>query len=247
MDEKKERIDDLEYEGLKIIQRPDWFCFGIDSVLLSEYAKDIPKKRIVMDLGSGNGILSILLSKKIEPKKIIGIEIQKELAEMANRSILLNHLQDIVEIQNKNIKELKEKGKASSIDAIVTNPPYKERLTGIPNEKIQKMIARHEMEATLKDFIEISSFLLKPNGQFYIVYRPERLVELITLLREHEMEPKKVRFVFSKIEKEPKLVLLKAVKGAKPFLEVEKPLILYNENGEYTEEVLTIYHKEKKK
>lgn len=244
MREKKERIDDLEYKGLKIIQRPDWFCFGIDSVILSEYATDIRKNSKVMDLGSGNGILSILLSKKIEAKKIIGVEIQKEVAQMAQKSIEMNHLENLITIENKNVKDLKESQGASSIDAIVTNPPYKEKLTGNPNEESKRAIARHETEATLQDFIEISHYLLKPYGQFYIVYRPERLVELIALLRKYKIEPKKMRFVYSKLEKEPKLVLIKAIKGAKPFLKVEKPLIIYNQDGNYTKEILKIYHKE---
>lgn len=244
MREKKERIDDLEYEGLKIIQRPDWFCFGIDSVILSEYATDIKPNSTVMDLGTGNGILSILLSKKIKAKKIIGIEIQKEVAEMAQRSIVLNKLEDLVTIENLDIRKLKEIQQASSVDAIVSNPPYKEKLTGNPNEETKRAIARHETNATLEDFIEVSQYLLKPYGQFYIVYRPERLVELIVLLRKYNIEPKKMRFVNSKIDKDPKLVVIKAIKGARPFLKVEKPLVIYDNNGDYTKEILEIYHKE---
>lgn len=242
---EKERIDDLEYKGLKIIQKEDGFCFGIDAVLLSDFAKEIRNNSEVLDLGTGTGILSILLSAKTNLKKIYGIEIQEEVAEMARRSVELNHLEEKIEIINKNIKELKEKFEKNSFDAIVTNPPYKKINTGKANEAENKYIARHEVTANLEDFIKISFDLLKDKGSFYMVHRPERLAEMIYLLKQNKLEPKKIRFVHSNIEQEPKLILIKAVKNAKEFLTVEKPLFIYDKQGNYTEEILEIYHKNK--
>ena len=240
---ENERIDDLEYKGLKIIQNTDGFCFGIDAVLLSDYAKGIKRNSKVLDLGTGTGILSILLAGKTELNKIYGIEIQEEVAEMANRSVLLNDLQDRVEIVNKNIKELSEIFEKNSFDAIVTNPPYKKLNTGLENEKEKKFISRHEVTASLEDFIKISFDLLKDKGTLYMVHRPERLAEIIYNLKKYKLEPKSLRFVHSNVNDEPKLVLIKAVKNAKEFLKIDKPLFVYDEKGEYTKELLKIYNK----
>lgn len=239
---EKERIDDLEYKGLKIIQQIEGFCFGIDAVLLSDFAKDIRNNSNVLDLGTGTGILSILLSAKTKLKKIIGIEIQEQVANMAKRSVQLNDLEDKIEIIQKDIKSLEEIFKKNSFDAIVTNPPYKKLETGKKNEKESKYIARHEVTANLEDFIKVSFDLLKDKGTFYMVHRPERLAEIIVTLKKYKLEPKKIRFVHSNYEQEPKLVLIKAVKNAKEFVTIEKPLFIYNKQGKYTEEVLKIYH-----
>ena len=240
---EKERIDDLEFKGLKIIQKEGGFCFGIDAVLLSDFTKEIRNNSQVLDLGTGTGILSILLTAKTNLKKIYGIEIQEEVANMAKRSVELNQLQEKVEIINKNIKDLKNIFEKNSMDAIVTNPPYKKLDTGKTNEKENKYIARHEVTASLEDFIKISFDLLKDKGSFYMIHRPERLAEIIYTLKKNKLEPKRMRFIYSNIEQEPKLVLIKAVKNAKEFLTVEKPLFIYNKQGEYTEEILQIYHK----
>ena len=240
---EKERIDDLEFKGLKIIQKEGGFCFGIDAVLLSDFAKEIRNNSQVLDLGTGTGILSILLTAKTNLKKIYGIEIQEEVANMAKRSVELNQLQEKVEIINKNIKDLKNIFEKNSMDAIVTNPPYKKLDTGKTNEKENKYIARHEVTASLEDFIKISFDLLKDKGSFYMIHRPERLAEIIYTLKKNKLEPKRMRFIYSNIEQEPKLVIIKAVKNAKEFLTVEKPLFIYNKQGEYTEEILQIYHK----
>ena len=240
---ENERIDDLEYKGLKIIQNTDGFCFGIDAVLLSDFAKEIKRNAKVLDLGTGTGILSILLAGKTELNKIYGIEIQEEVAEMASRSVLLNDLQGRVEIVNKNIKELNDIFEKNSFDAIVTNPPYKKLNTGLENEKEKKFISRHEVTASLEDFIKTSFDLLKDKGTLYMVHRPERLAEIIYNLKKNKLEPKELRFVHSNVNDEPKLVLIKAVKNAKEFLKIDKPLFVYDENGEYTDEILKIYNK----
>ncbi len=241
--EENERIDDLEFKGLKIIQKNNGFCFGIDSVLLSDFAKEIKNNSNVIDLGTGTGILSILLSGKTNLKKIYGIEIQKDIANMAQRSVKLNKLEDKIEIINTDIKKLRDIFEINTFDSIVTNPPYKNQDTGKVNENEYKYISKHETTANLSDFIKISVQLLKDKGSFYMVHRPERLIDIIYELRSHKLEPKNIKFVYSNKEKEPKLVLIKAVKNANTFLKVEKPLFVYNQDGSYTDEILRIYNK----
>ena len=240
---ENERIDDLEFKNLKIIQNKEGFCFGMDSVLLSDFAKEMRHHAKVLDLGTGTGIISILLCGKTDLKKVIGVEIQKEVAEMASRSIQLNDLQDKFEIINENILNLNNIYKKQSFDVIVTNPPYKKKNTGMINEKEKKIISRHEITANLEDFIKIAKDVLKDNGEFYMVHRPERLVDILNLMRKYKIEPKILRFVYSDKNKEPKLILIKGVKNGKPFLKVKKNLYIYDENGKYTEEILKIYHK----
>ena len=240
---ENERIDDLEYKGLKIIQNTEGFCFGIDAVLLSDFAKKIKNNSKVLDLGTGTGILPILLCGKTKLNKIYGIEIQKEVATMAGRSVKLNNLENRIEIVNKNIKDIENIFEKNSFDAIVTNPPYKKINTGEKNEKENKLISRHEITASLDDFIKISFNLLKDKGSFYMVHRPERLAEIIYKLKQNKLEPKIIKFVYSNIKSEAKLVLIKAVKNAKEFLKIEKPLFVYKEDGNYTDEILKIYNK----
>lgn len=241
---ENERIDDLEYKGLKIIQNKDGFCFGIDSILLSDFASEIKKEGKVIDLGTGTGIIGIMLCAKTELSKMIGVEVQKEVYDMAKRSIKLNNLQDKFEIINDNIKNLENILEIGTFDAVVTNPPYKKIGTGLINENEKKLISRHEITANLEDFIKMSAKLLKDKGNFYMVHRPDRLVDIIELLRKYKLEPKKIRFVEPSIGKEANLLLIKATKNAKPFLKIEKTLYVYKENGEYTEEILKIYNKE---
>ena len=234
-----ERIDDLNYEGLKIIQNTEGFCFGVDSVLLTEFARDIKQNSVILDIGTGTGILGILLSKKVRPSKIYGVELQKEVAEMAQKSIKLNSLEDTFEIINDDIKNIKIEN--SSIDAIVTNPPYKKMGTGIKSKESKQLVSRYETTATLDEWLKISSKLLKDNGSFYIVYRTDRLTELIENMRKYKLEAKRIRFVYSNIDKQSNLVMIKAIKGAGTFVKIEKPLIIYNLDGSYTDEIMNIY------
>ena len=235
---ENERIDDLELKKLKIIQNIDGFCFGMDSVLLANFAKNIKKNSKVLDLGTGTGIISILLCGKTELKKITGVEIQEEVYEMAKRSCILNNLQDRIEVINKNILELIQMYPKGTFDVIVTNPPYKKKDTGLINKNEKKVISRHEITANLEDFIKIASELVKDKGEFYMVHRPERLVDIMSLMRKYKIEPKVLKYICSNINKEPKLVLIKGIRNAKPFLKVEKNLYVYNEKGKYTDEML---------
>lgn len=240
---ENERIDDLELNDLKIIQNKNGFCFGIDSVLLSDFAKEIKKNSTILDMGTGTGILGILLSAKTQNTKITGVEIQPEVAEMAKRSVQLNHLEERINIVCEDIKKLKEKYETGSFDAIVTNPPYKKVGTGRINENEAKLISRHEITANLEDFIKMASYLLKDQGSIYMVHRPERLADIITDLRKYKLEPKGMKFVYPCQRKEPNLILVKATKNARPFLKVEKPMYIYDLQGDYTEDVLKIYCK----
>lgn len=242
-----ERIDDLEYKGLKIIQNKDGFCFGIDSILISDFAKDMRKGSTVLDLGTGTGIISILLSKKQENLKIYGIEIQNDVAEMASRSVRLNNLQERVSIINDNLKNLENHFKPNSIDVIVTNPPYKKNNTGLKNDDYRNLVSRHEIECTLEDIISISKKLLKDKGEIYMINRAERLVDIVSCMRNYKLEPKIIRFVHSKQNEKPNLVLIKAVKNAGEFLKIEKPLVVYRDDGVYTDEILDIYNKKRNK
>ena len=240
---ENERIDDLEFKNLKIIQNEKEFCFGMDSVLLSDFAKDIKQNSKIIDLGTGTGILPILLSGKTVNTKIIGIEIQEKMAEMATRSVKLNNLENRIQIINEDINNLNYVFEKETFDAVVTNPPYKANNTGLKNEYEGKMIARHEIKCNLEDIIFASKNMLKDKGTLYMVHRPERIVDICELLRKYKIEPKIIRFVYPKAGKEANLILIKAVKNARKFLKIEKPLIIYKENEEYTEEILRIYNK----
>lgn len=238
-----ERIDDLGCKGLKIIQNTDGFCFGMDAVLLSDFAKDIKRNAKVIDLGTGTGIIATLLCGKTDLKEIIGVEVQKEVCEMARRSIELNNLQDRFSILEANIKDLDKKLPVASFDAIVTNPPYKRENTGLQNEKETKLIARHEILCNLEDIVRVSGKLLKDKGVFYMVHRPERLVDIIYLLRKYKIEPKIIRLVQGKQGRAPNLVLVKAVKNAGVFVDIKPNLIVYNDDDTYTDEMEQIHGK----
>ena len=215
----------------------------MDSVLLSDFAKNMKNNSTVLDLGTGTGIIPILLCGKTNLKKVVGIEIQQDVANMAKRSSQLNNLQDRFEVVNTNIIDLKNIYEKQSFDVIVTNPPYKKENTGITNENEAKLISRHEITANLEDFISISKDLLKDKGEFYMVHRPERLVDILSLMRKYKIEPKILKFVSPNKNKEPNLILIKGIKNANSFLKVEKNLYVYNEDGKYTNEILKIYNK----
>lgn len=241
---ENERIDDLQYKDLKIIQETDGFCFGIDSILLSDFAKNIKKNSKVADLGTGTGIIGLLLCKKTNLAEMTGIEIQKDVANMAERSIKLNNLEEKFRIINSNINEIFSKKllEKNVFDVVVMNPPYKEVGTGEINENEKKLISRHEIKANLSDFIKTASGLLKDKGELYIVHKPERMPDIIQKLRENKIEPKELRVVYSNKNSEASLILIKAVKGGKKFLKIDRPLYIYNESGKYSDEIKQIYN-----
>lgn len=238
-----ERIDDLQRNGYKIIQDPEKFCFGMDAVLLSGYATANDGARVI-DLGTGTGIIPILMAAKTGAAELVGLEIQPESAEMASRSVLLNDLQDRVKIVNGDIKEADSLFEAASFDVVTSNPPYMIGGHGLKNDDSPKAIARHEILCDLEDVVKCAARLLKPRGKFYMVHRPFRLAEIIVMLREYHIEPKRMQLVHSFIDKEPSMVLIEAVRGAKPRMKIDKPLIVYESQGVYTKDILDIYGKD---
>lgn len=237
---ENERIDDLQLSGLKMIQNSKAFCFGMDAVLLSGFTKAKPGDS-VLDLGTGTGIIPILLSAKTQAGKLIGLEIQPESAEMAGRSVALNALSERVQIVTGDIREARMLFGASIFDVVTCNPPYMIADHGIPNPADEKTIARHEVLCTLEDVVSQASAVLKPGGHFYLVHRPFRLAEIITKMCAHRLEPKRMRLVYPYADKEPVMVLLEGVRGGRPRMTVEKPLIIYREPGVYSEELRRDY------
>lgn len=235
-----ERLDDLERNGYKIIQHKDKFCFGMDAVLLSGFAR-VQEGESVLDLGTGTGIIPILLEAKSEGRHFTGLEIQTESAEMARRSVRYNHLQDKIDIVIGDIKEASSIFKKASFDVITSNPPYMNDNHGLKNPDMPKAIARHEVLCTLEDVIREAALLLKPGGRFYMVHRPHRLAEIIDTLRLHKLEPKRMKLVHPFVNKEANMVLIESVRGGKSMMKVEAPLIVYQETGKYTDEIYDIY------
>lgn len=238
----EERLDDLQIKGYEIIQSPGRFCFGMDAVLLSSYAK-VRKRELALDLGTGTGILPILLEAKNEGEHYTGLEIQEESADMARRSVSHNGLEDKIDIVTGDIKEASGIFGAASFHVITTNPPYMIGEHGLKNENEALYIARHEALCTLDDILRESARLLKPKGRFYMVHRPFRLPEILAKMSAYGIEPKRMRLVYPRIDKEPNMVLLEGLRGGRPRMQVEPPLIVYRKDGEYTEELLEIYRR----
>lgn len=241
-----ERLDDLQIKGYRIIQSPGRFCFGMDAVLLSSFAKVKTGER-ALDLGTGTGILPILLEAKNKGDFYTGLEIQEESADMARRSVQYNHLEDKVRIVTGDIREAAALFGAASFHVITVNPPYMIGDHGLKNENEAKYIARHEVLCTLEDVLRESGKLLGNKGRFYMVHRPFRLAEILSGMSRHRIEPKRMRLVHPYIDKEPNMVLLEGVKGAHPRMTVEPPLVVYNKVGTYTEELLELYGLESRK
>ena len=235
-----ERLDDLQIKGYEIIQKPGRFCFGMDAVLLSSYAK-VKKNEKALDLGTGTGILPILLEAKNEGKHYTGLEIQEESADMARRSVMHNHLEDKIDIVTGDIKEAGAIFGAASFHVITTNPPYMIGEHGLKNDNEALYIARHEALCTLDDVLRESAKLLRPKGRFYMVHRPFRLPEILAKMTQYGIEPKRMRLVHPYINKEPNMVLVEGLRGAKPRIQVEPPLVVYDKDGRYTQELLEMY------
>lgn len=235
-----ERVDDLQIKGYKIIQNPQNFCFGMDAVLLSDFAK-IKKNDKVIDLGTGTGIIPILLEAKTEGESFIGLEIQSETAKMARRSVALNNLEEKIEIIEGDIKEAGDIFDAASFDIVTSNPPYMINQHGLRNPDDPKAIARHEICCSLEDVISAAAKLLKPRGHFFMIHRPFRLVEILKLMSEKRIEPKRMRLVFPYADSEPNMVLIEGVRGGNSRIQIERPLIVYKEVNEYSDEIKKIY------
>jgi tRNA1Val (adenine37-N6)-methyltransferase len=237
---ENERIDELHRNGYQIIQNTKKFCFGMDAVLLSGFAA-VPEGKQALDLGTGTGIIPILLRAKTQGKKFVGLEIQPEMAEMARRSVALNQLEDSVEIVTGDMKEASQIFGRGTFDVVTSNPPYMEDTHGLKNPEDAKAIARHEVCCNLEDVIREGAAVLKSGGHFYMVHRPRRLVDIITTMREYGLEPKRIKMVHPYVEEEANMVLIEGVRGGGRQMRVEKPLIVYEKPGVYTQEIYDIY------
>ncbi len=236
-----ERLDNLQIKGYEIIQNPGRFCFGMDAVLLSSFAA-VRKGERALDLGTGTGILPILLEAKNEGVQYAGLEIQEVSADMARRSVEYNGISDKVEIITGDIKEAADIFGASSFEVITTNPPYMIGKHGLKSDNEAVQIARHETLCTLDDVLRESAKILKVKGRFYMVHRPFRLPEIFVKMCAYGIEPKRMRLVYPYVDKEPNMVLIEGRKGGNPRMTVELPLIVYEKDGRYTEELMKMYN-----
>lgn len=235
-----ERVDDLHRKGYRIIQNQKKFCFGMDAVLLSDFAK-VKQGECVLDLGTGTGIIPILLEAKTPGEQFFALEIQEESADMARRSVALNGLEEKIKIVTGDIKEASHIFGSSQFQVVTTNPPYMNDHHGLKNPDLPKAIARHEVLCSLEDVVREGAKVLKPNGRFYMVHRPFRLIEIITMLTKYKLEPKRMRFVHPYVDKEPNMVLIEAIKGGKSMVKIEKPLVVYESVNIYHPEIYEIY------
>lgn len=235
-----ERIDDLQRNGYRIIQNPGRFCFGMDAVLLSGYAR-VRSGDDVVDLGTGTGIIPILLAAKTQAAHIVGLEIQEDSVDMAGRSVAMNHLEDRIDIVHADIKNASSVLGRSVCDVVTVNPPYMIGHHGLANSDLPKTIARHEVLCTLEDVVREAAALLKPGGRLYMVHRPFRLAEIFGVMMKYRIEPKSMRLVYPYADREPNMVLIEGLRGGKPRITVEKPLIVFKEPDVYTDEIRDVY------
>lgn len=236
-----EQIDTL-INGTKIIQNPQKFMFGIDAVLLSHFASaQVHHDNLVVDMGTGTGIIPFLLETSTPAARLVGVEIQPESADMANRSVELNNLQNKINIINGDIKTISSHFEKYSANVVTCNPPYMINEHGKQNPNDAKKIARHEILCNLEDVIKAAEYLLKPNGSFFLVHRPFRLTEIFSLIAKYKMEAKRMQLVYPFKDKEPNIVLLEIRKNSKPRMTIEKPLFVYDTPGVYTKEINEIY------
>ena len=237
---KNESLCDLQRNGYQIIQDKDRFCFGMDAVLLSGFA-EVREGESVLDFGTGTGILPILLEAKTDGEKFVGLEIQSESVDMAKRSVQHNELEDKIEIVEGDIKNASTIFGKATFDVVVTNPPYMSENNGLENPEEPKAIARHEIKCSLEDVIREAAAVLKPQGRFYMVHRPRRLADAVELMRNYKIEPKRIKMVYPYVDKPANMVLIEGVRGGKPMMNIEEPLIVYKEPNVYTQEIINIY------
>lgn len=236
-----EFICDLQRDNLKIIQKKNGFRFGTDAVLLSDFAKDV-KAKATLDLCTGSGIVPILLYAKTEAEKIVGVELQGEVAEMAKRSVELNGIQDRVEIVQGDLRELKFK--KHTFDLVTCNPPYMEKGVGNINEYDTISISRHEIMCTIEDVARAAADMLKDKGHFIMVHRPARLADVLCAMRKFKLEPKRMRMVHSRVDSPPSLFLIDGALNGGRELKILPPLIMQDENGGESSELQDIYERE---
>lgn len=235
-----ERLDDLQREGLQIIQNPSWFCFGMDAVLLTAFTRVEEGARCI-DLCTGNGVIPILLSARTKGARFDGLELQEDIADMAARSVRYNGIEDRVVIRQGDIREAVSRYGAAGFEVVTCNPPYLTEDGGLINPTDHKAIARHEIHCTLADVIGTAKGLLVSGGHFYMVHRPFRLAEILHRMVEEGLEPKRMRMVYPHANRPPNMVLIEGVRGGKSGMVCEEPLVIYEREGVYTDEVRALY------
>ncbi len=239
-----ERIDDLQCKGYQLIQKPKGFCFGVDAVLLSDFAK-VKKGQNVLDLCTGSGVIPILLAAKTEGSTFTGLELQEAYADMANRSVCMNQLEDKVNIVCGDVKDIRELFPGASFPVVTVNPPYMTENHGLRNRYEPKTIARHEVALSLEDVIAGASYVLPESGSFFMIHKPFRLAEIFRVMKKYHIEPKRMRLIHPYVDKEPTMVLVEGLKGGRERITIEPPLVIYKEKNVYTDEVYEIYKVER--
>ena len=238
---ENERIDDLQFRGLKVIQNPESFCFGTDAVLLADFAT-VKKNAMVCDLGTGTGIIPILLYGRHEFVHCDAVEIQEDMAQMAQRSMLLNGIESKISVFNRDMRQVKEFLPSCAYSTVVCNPPYKKDCCGEHNDKKTLSLARHEATCTVEDVCAAAAYLLKNGGRLAMINHSDRIVDIFECMRKHNIEPKRVRPVQSRPNRPAYVVLVEGVKEGKPYMNWEPTLCIYDENGNINSEINRIYH-----
>jgi len=226
-----------------IYQSKTGYRFSVDALLLYSFI-NLQRAKKIADLGAGSGIIGLLLAKKYPDSEVTLIELQKSLVKLAEKNTALNELQGRVNVINSDIKGLTPGSSQlthNCFDLVVSNPPFRRTRTGLISNDDERAIARHEIKLSLQDLFNSGSLLLKHHGRFCLIHLPERLAEIIRVMKGHSLEPKRLRFVHSSVSTEAKMVLIEAVKGARSGMKIEKPLVLYNEDGSYTKELEELY------
>ncbi|NNU77124.1 tRNA1(Val) (adenine(37)-N6)-methyltransferase [Clostridium estertheticum] len=235
-----ETLDDLQLKGIHVIQKKHAFRFGVDAVLLANFVK-VRKNAKVVDLCTGTGIIPFILAGKTTASNIIGVEIQEEFVDMANRSIEYNNLEDKIKFINGDLKDIELIKGIDKVDIVTVNPPYKLQNSGLISLNDKDAIARHEICCTLEDVIIACRILLKDNGRMYMVHRPDRLADILCTMRKHKIEPKRIRMVHPSVNKAPNIVLIEGQRDGGAFLKWDPPLYVHVEDGGYTEEIKNMY------
>lgn len=239
-----ERIDDLQCKGYHIIQKPKGFCFGVDAVLLSHFAK-VKKGQNVLDLCTGSGVIPILMAANTQGGHFTGLELQAEYADMAARSIAMNGLEGRIDIQCGDVRKVRELYQPASFPVVTVNPPYMTEHHGLQNLYEPKTIARHEVMLSLEDVVAAAGYVLPESGSFYMIHKPFRLAEIFQVMKQYRIEPKRMRLIQPYVDKEPTMVMIEGLKGGRPRITIEPSLIMYDRPGVYTEEIYHIYHKKR--
>ncbi|MBU3100799.1 MULTISPECIES: tRNA1(Val) (adenine(37)-N6)-methyltransferase [Clostridium] len=236
-----ETLDDLQLKGIHVIQKKHAFRFGVDAVLLANFVK-VRKNAKVVDLCTGTGIIPFILAGKTTASNIIGVEIQEEFVDMANRSIEYNNLEDKIKFINGDLKDIELIKTLDKVDIVTVNPPYKLQNSGLISLNDKDAIARHEICCTLEDVIIACRILLKDNGRLYMVHRPDRLADILCTMRKHRIEPKRIRMVHPSVDKAPNIVLIEGQRDGGAFLKWDPPLYVHVEDGGYTQEIKNMYN-----